>query len=74
MSLNSVKYGGVRCSNTKFNVKRGREGGRERLLGKSISFCGAAKGHLTEAVQNSNELGRRKRSLSVSHLDISYLE
>lgn len=45
------------------------EGGREKLLGKTISFSGAAKGHLIDALQNNNEGGRSEGSLSVSCLD-----
>ena len=58
----------------KFNVKRSRrEEGRDSWA-KSLFFPGATKGHLVDAAQNINDVGRRKWSLSVSHLDMQYLE
>lgn len=53
--------GGERWYGPMLNVNGGgREGEGERLLGKTIFFPGARKGHLTDAGQNINEVGRRK--------------
>lgn len=74
LSSGSAKCSGATCHNTTFHAKGGgRE--RERLLGRTIFFfSGAMEVHLIDAVQNINELGRRKWALSASHLDTQYLE
>lgn len=58
----------------KFNVKRSRrEEGRDSWA-KSLFSLEQQKGHLVDAAQNINDVGWRKWSLSVSHLDTQYLE
>lgn len=76
LSSSSAKCSGARHHNTKFNVKWGEK--EREAFGQNqlffFFFSGAVEVPLIDAVQNINELGRRKWSLSVSHFDTQYLE
>jgi len=73
LSSSSAKCSAARCHSTTFHVKGGRRE-REAFGQNHLFFSGAMEVHLIDAVQNINELGRRKWALSASHLDTQYLE